>query len=154
MDQRQLRGKQLEHGNGRRLVVHKDAPLACGQNLPAQNDFAAVRIDAVFFEDGLGPGCGLEDAGDNGLLRAVADHLRRCLAAHQQSQRIHKNRLARARLAGEQVQPWAKDGDGVIDDGVVLGAQLNEHFGEPLGAQSTTGTIVGERVPGGNPSAA
>ena len=46
----------------------------------------------------------------------------RRLAAHQQRQRIDKNGLARAGFARQQVQPRAKDGNGVIDDGVVFGA--------------------------------
>jgi hypothetical protein len=56
VDQRQLRGKLAEDGDGGRLVVDEDAALAGGQNLAAQNDFAAVRVDAVFFEDRLGAG--------------------------------------------------------------------------------------------------
>ena len=48
-------------------------------------------------------------------------------AAHQQGQRVDKDGFARAGFAGEQVEAGAERGDGVIDDGVVFSAQLDEH---------------------------
>ena len=108
-------------------LLTKTRPFAVGQNLAAQNDFRAFGVDAVFLENVFGAGRGFEHAGDHGLVGAVANHVGRCLAAHQQSQRIDENGFARAGFACEQVEPRAEDGDGVIDDGVVLGAELDEH---------------------------
>src|SRR5271157_981182 len=48
-------------------------------------------------------------------------------AAHQQRQRVHQDGFARAGFAREQIQPRAKDGDGVIDDSVVFRAQFHQH---------------------------
>ena len=125
--QRQLRRKLLEHGDRGGLVVHEDAALAGGKDFAAQNYFVALGVDAVVFENGFRAGCGLEDAGDDRLFRAVANHFGGGFAAHQQRQRIHENGFARAGFAGEQVQARAERGDGVIDDGVIFGAQFDEH---------------------------
>ena len=131
VDQGQFRGELLENGDGGGLVVDEDAALAGGEDFAAQDDFGAFGVDAVFFEDGFGAGGGLEDAGDDGLVGAVANHVGGGLAAHQQRERIDEDGLARAGFAGEQVEAGAEDGDGVIDDGVVFGAQFDEHFSGP-----------------------
>ena len=88
----------------------------------------AFGVDAVFFEDGVGAGSGLKDAGDDGFFGAVAHDFGRCFATHQEGQRINKDGFACAGFAGEQVEARAEGGDGVIDDGVVFSAQLDEHF--------------------------
>ncbi len=129
VDQGQLRGKLAEDGDGGRLVVDEDAALAGGENFAAEDDVVAGGVDAVFFEDGLGVGRGLEDAGDDGLVGAVADDLGGGFAAHEQGQRVDQDGFARAGFAGEQVEPGAEGGDGVIDDGVVFSAQFDEHGG-------------------------
>ena len=128
MDQGQLGRELAEDGDGGRLVVDEDAALAGGENFAAEDDLVAAGVDAVFFEDGFGVGGGLKDAGDDGLVGAVADDFGGGFAAHQQGQRIDEDGFARAGFAGEQVEAGAKDGDGVIDDGVVFGAQFDEHL--------------------------
>ena len=138
VDEGQLGGELLEDGDGGGLVVDEDAALAGGEDFAAEDDFVAFGVDAVFFEDGFGAGSGLEDAGDDGLFGAVADHFRRGFAAHQQGQRIYKDGFARAGFAGEQVEAGAEDGDGVIDDGVVFSAQFDEH-----GLGSANPTVLG-----------
>ena len=127
MDQGQLGGKLAQHGNRGRLIVDEDAALAAGGDLAAQNDVVTARIDAVFFQDVFGVGGGLEDAGDDGLLGAVADDLGGGFAAHQQGQSIDEDGFSRAGFAGEQVQAGAEGGDGVIDDGVVFSAEFDKH---------------------------
>ena len=57
----------------------------------------------------------------------MAHNFRGGFAAHQQSQRVDEDGFARAGFAGQQVEPGAEDGDGVIDDGVVFSAQFDEH---------------------------
>ena len=76
---------------------------------------------------GFGARGGLEDAGHDRLVGAVAHDLGGGLAAHQQRQRIDQDGFARAGFAGEQVEPRAEDGDGVIDNSVIFGAKLDEH---------------------------
>ena len=87
----------------------------------------AFGVDAVFFEDGFGAGRGLEDAGDDGLVGAVADHVGGGFAAHEQGERVDEDGFAGAGFAGEQIEAGAERGDGVIDDGVVFSAQFDEH---------------------------
>ena len=127
MDQGQFGGELAEDGDGGRLVVDEDAALAGGENLAAQDDLVAVGVDAVLFEDGFGVVRGLEDAGYDGLVGAVADQFDGGFAAHEQGQRIDQDGFARAGFAGEQVEAGAEGGDGVIDDGVVFSAQFDEH---------------------------
>ena len=115
--------------DGGGLVVDEDAAFAGGEDFAAENDVGGFRVDAVGFEDGFGAGRGLEDAGDDGLVCAVADDARRrTFAAHQEGQCIHEDGFARAGFAGEEIEAGAKGGDGVIDDGVVFSAEFDEHF--------------------------
>ena len=127
VDEGQLGRELLEDRDGGGLVVDEDAAFAGGENFAAENDVGAFGIDAVFFEDGFGAGRGLEDAGDDGFFRAVADHVGRGFAAHEEGQRVDEDGLAGAGFAGEEVEAGAERGDGVIDDGVVFSAQLDEH---------------------------
>ena len=127
VDEGEFGRELLEDGDGGGLVVDEDAALAGGEDFAAQNDLGAFGVDAVFFEDGLGAGRGLEDAGDDGLVGAVADDFGGGFAAHQQGQRIDEDGFACAGFAGEQVEAGAERGDGVIDDGVVFSAQFDEH---------------------------
>ena len=108
MDEGQLGGELLEDGDGGGLVVDEDAALAGGEDFAAEDDVVAFGVDAVFFEDGFGAGGGLEDAGDDGFVRAVADNVGRGFAAHQQGERIDEDGFARAGFAGEQVEAGAE----------------------------------------------
>jgi hypothetical protein len=110
-----------------RLIIDEDAAFSSRENLAAENDLRAFGVDAVVFKDGFGGGCGLEDAGDDGLVGAMANNFCRRFATHEERQSIYKNRLACAGFAGEQIEAGTKRGDSMIDDRVVLGAQLDEH---------------------------
>ena len=59
----------------------------------------------------------------------MANQLDRAFAPHEEGERIDEDGLARAGFAGEQVESGAEGGDGVIDDGVVVSAQFDEHGG-------------------------
>ena len=109
MDEGQLGGELLEDGDGGGLVVDEDAAFAGGEDFAAEDDVVAFGVDAVLFEDGFGAGGGLEDAGDDGLFRAVAYNFRGGFAAHEQGKRIDEDRFARAGFAGEQVEAGAED---------------------------------------------
>ena len=132
VDEGQLGGELLEDGDGGGLVVDEDAALAGGEDLAAEDDVVAFGVDAVFFQDGFGAGGGLENAGDYGFFRAVADNFRGRLATHQEGKRIYQYGFARAGFAGEEVEAGAELGDGVIDDGVVFSAQFDEHLEDPI----------------------
>ena len=57
----------------------------------------------------------------------MADQLDRAFAPHEEGERIDEDGLACAGFAGEQVESGAKGGDGVIDDGVIISAEFDEH---------------------------
>ncbi len=127
VNQRQFGRQFLEHRDRGRLVIHEDAPFAVGQDFSAQDNLGALGVDAVFFQNGLGAGGGLEHAGNRGFVGAVPDDVGGGLAAHQQGERVDQDGFAGAGFAGEEIEPRAEDGDGVVDDGVILGSELDEH---------------------------
>jgi hypothetical protein len=132
VDQSELWRKLAQNGDRGRLIIDKDATFAVGKNLAAENDLGAFGVDPVVFKNGFGGGCGLENAGHDGFIGAMTHNFCRRLTTHQQRQSIYKNRLPSAGFAGEQVESRAKCGDGVIDNRVVLGAQLDEHSLRPF----------------------
>ena len=79
VDEGQFGSELLEDGYGGGLVVDEDSALAGGEDFAAKDDFVAVGVDAVVFEDGFGVGGGLEYAGNYGLVGAVADDFHRGL---------------------------------------------------------------------------
>jgi hypothetical protein len=86
-----------------------------------------LRTCTVDLEDGFCAGRGLEDAGDDGLVGAVADHVGGGLAAHEQGECVDEDGFACTGFAGEEIEAGAEGGDGVIDDGVVFSAEFDEH---------------------------
>ena len=82
MDEGEFGGQILQNGNGGRLVVDEDAAFSRRQDLPAQDNVVAFRVDPVIFQNGLGPRCGLEDTGDDRFFRAVAHNFCRRFATH------------------------------------------------------------------------
>ena len=58
-------------------------------------------------------------------------HIARSLASQQQRQRIDQDRLPRARLARQQVQPSAKRRDRMVDHRIIFRAQLQQHSSSP-----------------------
>ena len=75
VDEGELGRELLEDLHGGGLVVDEDAAFAGGEDFAAENDVGGFQVDAVGFEDGFSAGRGLEDAGDDGLVCAVADEL-------------------------------------------------------------------------------
>ena len=127
MDKSKLRRELAKNGDSGGLVVDEDTAFAAGENFAPKDDLGAFGVDAVFLKDAFRTLSGFKDAGNNCLFGSVSNNFGRCLTTHEESQRIYKNGLACAGLAREQVQSRAKCGDGVINDGIVFGAQLNEH---------------------------
>src|SRR5579872_1419314 len=132
MNQGKFGGKLAEDRHGGGLVVDEDAALTSGENLAAQYDLGALGIDSVLFKNRLCSWRGFEDTRYHGLFGAVTHDLCGGLAPHQQRQGIYKDRLAGARFSREQVQSHTKCGDGVVDNRVVLGTQLDKHPLQPF----------------------
>ena len=128
MNDGQAGSQGLQHGHGRRLVVNENASLAVDCDVAAQNDLRPCAVDSVFLQH-LGDGriVALIHGGDRGLFRAVAHHVAVGLLAQQQRQGVDEDGLARAGLAGQQIQSSPKLNHHVVDDGVVFNAQFPEH---------------------------
>ena len=90
---------------------------------------SAFGVDAVGFEDFLGARGGFEDAAEDGFFGAVTDEVGGGLAAEQKRERVNQDAFAGAGFAGQQVEPRAELGDGVVDHGVIFCAQFEEHVG-------------------------
>ena len=127
-----MRGKLLEHGHRRRLVVYKHAPLASRRNLAPQNERSVVRlVQTIGFQN---PGqrllCSalrLKHRGHHGTLGPGANHIARSLVAQQQRQCAHQDRLPRPGLARQQVEPLPELHHQVVDHRVVLEPHFNQH---------------------------
>jgi len=129
VDEGEFRGELLEDGDRGGLVVDEHSAFAVGLDFAPEDDFVAGGVDAVLLEDGVCASGGLEDAGDYGLVCAVADEVGGGFAAHEEGKRVNENGFACAGFAREEVEAGAELSDGVIDDGVVLSAQFDEHLG-------------------------
>jgi len=77
-------------------------------------------------EDGMAGG-ELEQGLDDGLVGAVAEDVRRHAPTEYEVEGVHQDRLARARLAGEDVQPGAEPDLERVDDREPRDAQRREH---------------------------
>ena len=127
MDEGELGSEGAENGDGGGLVVDVDAALAVGEDFAAEDDFVGVHVDAVGFEDELGAGSGFEDAGEDGAVGSVADDAGGGFLAHEEGEGVDEDGLACAGFAGEEIEAGTEAGDGVIDDGVVLGSEFEQH---------------------------
>ncbi len=65
------------------------------------------------------------------------------LASHKKRKRINKNGFARAGFARQQVETRAEDSNGMIDNGVIFSAQLDEHIPDIRAQHSMAGTRLG-----------
>ena len=132
------RVEHLELGRGHRqlavlvLPVEGDEPPAELAQVvdrgrpPVQEGARAARCrDAAPEHDLLA--VHLERALDVRLLGARADDARPRLPAQQQVERVREHGLARAGLAGDDVQPGAEPELGALDQEEVLNPQLYQH---------------------------
>ena len=111
--------------------VRPRAPL--GGHPPREHHLVGVGRQTVF-QDRAQIGRQREHALDVRLLRPRPDDPRPRLAAQQQVERVREHRLARARLAGQRVQPRAEPQLGPLDQQEVLDAELVEHGRDGLPA--------------------
>jgi hypothetical protein len=87
-----------------------------------------LRVGGIEFEEGL----------DGGGVRARADDLGRGAPPEDQVQRVDQDRLARARLTGDDREPGAELQGHAVDDREVLDGQAREH-GAPFCAKRRRG---------------
>ena len=129
MDQPQLRRQLPQHRHRRRLVIYKHPPLAACRNLPPQQNVVRERprIDPIRIQNRRRPRRRFEDAPQHSLLRAMPHHVARSLPTQQQRQRIDQDRLARARLTRQQIQPRPKARHRLVDHRIVFRPQLQQH---------------------------
>jgi len=128
----EVRSELPQDSHRRRLIVDEDSALAPGGNLAAENERAVVGlVQAVGFENSgqlLFRGAfSLKDGRNHGALSPRANDLAGGLVAQKEGESVHQNRLPRAGLARQQVQPRAELDHQAIDDRVVLEAQLDQH---------------------------
>jgi hypothetical protein len=90
VNQREFRRELTQDGDGGGLIVDEDAPLAVGVDFAAQDNFSALRIDAVGFQNKLGAGRRFKHAGHHGALGAVTHHIRRRLLTQKQGERVYQ----------------------------------------------------------------
>src|SRR5262249_865130 len=134
MDLDQGLGQALEDGQGGVGVVEEDASPSAAHQLPPHDELAVLEREAVLPEDAghrtlLGD---REDALDDGGVRARPDGFAGLDAlAEQERQGFDQDRLARPRLAGEDVETGG-EGDGQrVDNRQVADPQLFEHPNRP-----------------------
>src|SRR5581483_7449577 len=105
---------------------------ALGRDLALEHQAPVVALHAELGERGRhaadGRGIELEGAFDDGAGGAGPDHLGRRALAEQQRQRVHEQRLAGPRLAGEHVEAGRERQRDVGDDGEIADPQLGEHY--------------------------
>ena len=125
MDIQQKRAQilQLRRGDGR--AADAAPALAVRQKTALQDQFA-VALQFVFAQPAVGA-VRLKDGGDHAFLRAGADQLPTGSAADGRAQRVDDDGLARAGLAGEDVQPRTQSEVRLFDHGYIFDMQLCQH---------------------------
>jgi hypothetical protein len=116
--------RQIARGGAAAAEVRARAPLRA--HPPREHELVSVRGQAVAQPRPQGRGQ-REHALDVGLGGARPHDPRPWLAAQQQVQRVGEHGLARAGLAGQDVQAAAEGQLGPLDQQEVLYAQLVEH---------------------------
>jgi len=129
VDVAEVRCELPEKRGGDGAAAEKGAGLAGGLDFAFQQQLAVFDFDAVGFheiEEGGGLG-GFKDACDAGLFGSGADHVGRSAATVEETEGVHKDGLAAAGFAGEQVETFMEANAEPLDDGVVFDDELQEH---------------------------
>ena len=122
----------LSTAHGRRLIV--DEYAAFGAAISRRRiRLVFVGIDAVLFKNLCNqfsdPPSTSKTAEMTARSAAEADHVRRSFLAHEQAESINQDGFPRAGFAGQQIQPRSELDGEMVDDGVILKAQFEEHDG-------------------------
>jgi hypothetical protein len=133
VDAEEIGGEVREQAQRRGLVVHEDAVPAAPGDLPADEHLPALGFEPRLVEH-LPPAIPLrlEHAGDGESLRPGPHHLRARPRPGEERQRVDDDRLARARLTGQDVQPLSEFDRRFGQHGQVADVDLSEHRGQRL----------------------
>ena len=131
MNGREVRPEQAKYRYGGRLIVDKHPPFAAGRNFAPKNDRIAFRIDAVGIENLChGFVCSLfrfKHACHERPFRPRANHVGRGFIPEEQREGINQNGFSRTSFAGQQIQPRSKLHRNIVNDGVILQPQFDQH---------------------------
>ncbi len=125
----EVRSEIPEQRRGDRAAAGEGARFSFGRNFALQQQFALFHFDAGGFEQILEGFVAreLEQAG-NARPRGAGTHgVLRCAAAEEQRQRVHHDRLAAARFAGQKIEAGVKAHADALDDRIVLNHEIQEH---------------------------
>ncbi len=134
VDAQEIRSEIRQQPKGRGLIVDEDPVPAAPGDLAADQNLSVLYREPRLVEHPLPlrPGR-LEDPAHRQRLRAAADHLAARPRSGEEGQRIDDDRLARARLAGKDVQPRPELDRCLGQDGQVADVDLAQHAGCLLG---------------------
>ena len=123
-------GGAAHHRGGGGLAVDRERGPAGGEELTRDEHLVAGRdglVEGVGERRGEGGVVGLEHAGDAGLVGTRPEHVVGFAQADQRLEGTDDQRLARAGLAGEDVEARLELDGGVFDDRQVGDVQFAEH---------------------------
>ena len=112
-------------GGGEGAVDPDPAPARSADGAPDEQRVAVAR-QAQFLKLGVEVHP-FEERFDRGLVRAGSDQVEACPAAEDEVERVDEQRLARAGLAGDDVEARAKGDLDRFDDGQILDSQRGDH---------------------------
>ena len=127
VNESQLGSESAEDGDSSGLVVDVNAALAVGKDFAAEDDFVGIDVDAVGFEDELGAWSGFKDAREDSAVGSMTDDAGGGFLAHEEGESVDEDGFAGAGFAGEEIEAGAEAGDGVIDDGIILSSEFEQH---------------------------
>ncbi len=125
-----------QQSQGRRLVVDEDAVAAGAADLAAHHQLLVAALEPGLLERRPDRVVGAhEGAGDGERLGVGADEVGRRARAGEQRERVDDDRLAGARLAGQDVPARLELDARLGENGEVLDVEMAEHV--VLGADNT-----------------
>ena len=132
-------GKLLHLRGCHRRAAYAAAALAVGADAPLQNKLIAVRVYLVVGKPLLSPS-EIKHRRDDALFRAPAHKLTADPLAEDSTYRVDDDGFARARLAGEHVQPRCKADVSLFNHGYILNVKLIKHTALPLSPYGNANT--------------
>ena len=117
----------LQQSDGGRTVIDENPALAVRQDFAVEQQLAFPQRRSLPAPAPWPPPRRSRTHPKRARAPAGTDHVGRCAAAQQQSQRIHHDRFAAARLASEQIEARVKSHAKAVDHGVIFNHQLVQH---------------------------
>jgi hypothetical protein len=112
-------------------MINVHPALAARLNFAIEQQFGGIfcgsGIEPRLLQHLAGLRADFKHPGNARPLLAGSDHFARCPPAEQKSERVHNNRLAASRLAGEQIQAWVKSNPKAVDYGIIFNHQFVQH---------------------------